>query len=258
MGACLLLERQGQTAKVILNRPESLNSLNGELAERLTSALNELGGDDSIRVIILTGAGRAFCAGGDLDFLSSLKTTRERKNFITAVGNLAQIIISLKKPVIAMVNGVAAGAGANLMLACDIILAAEGARFAQSFVKVGLIPDCGGLYLLPRAVGIHKAKELMFTADLVNAEEALRYGMVNQVYSAEQLAAETAVLAEKIAAAAPEAIAQTKLLLNKRELPLEALLAWEADAQALCLESEDCAEGIAAFRTKRSPVFTGK
>ena len=144
------------------------------------------------------------------------------------------------------------------MLACDLIYAAESARFAQSFVKVGLVPDCGGMYFLPRTVGLHKAKELMFTADLNDAKEAEQLGIINHVLPVEDLVRETEFMAKKLAESAPLAIALTKATLNKTDMELDDVLFAEATAQTLCLGTDDCAEGIAAFKEKRVPNFIGK
>ena len=153
-------------ATITLNRPQSLNSMNDALIDGLHDVLDRIEKDDSVRCIVLTGNGKAFCAGGDLPFLNSISSAAARRKFIAQVGAVAKRITVIEKPFIAMVNGVAAGAGVNLMLACDLVYAVDKARFAQSFAKVGLIPDCGGMYFLPRTIGLHKAKELMFTADL--------------------------------------------------------------------------------------------
>ena len=147
--AVVLYEKIGQIAKITLNRPKALNAMNGELVSTLASRLDDAGNDNDVRVIILTGNGKGFCAGGDLAYLKQLTNVIEARAFITEVGALVKQIQSITKPIIAMVNGVAAGAGFNLALACDIVFASDTARFAQSFVKVGLVPDCGGMYLLP-------------------------------------------------------------------------------------------------------------
>ena len=254
----VLFDRKEKIAWITLNRPQSLNSMNDALVDELHKALDEAACDNGIKTVILTGNGKAFCAGGDLRYLETLKSVSEKKYFIEKVGQLAKKITVMQKPVIAMVNGVAAGAGVNLMLACDLIYAAESARFAQSFVKVGLVPDCGGMYFLPKTVGLHKAKELMFTADLIDAKEAEKLGMINHVLPVEDLVRETEVMAKRLAESAPLAIALTKATLNKTDMELDDVLFAEATAQTLCLGTDDCAEGIAAFKEKRVPNFIGK
>ena len=254
--AVVLYEKIGQIAKITLNRPKALNSMNGELVSTLSARLADAEKDDEVRVIILTGNGKGFCAGGDLAYLKQLTNVIEARKFIVEVGALVKQIQTIAKPVIAMVNGVAAGAGFNLAIACDIVYAADTARFAQSFVKVGLVPDCGGMYLLPKIVGMHKAKELMFTADLINAQTADSLGLLNKVVPAEELEAATIAFAEKLLLSAPIALGMVKQTLNGMEdMTLENWLAHEADMQTICMQTKDHQEGISAFLEKRAPEF---
>lgn len=255
----VLVTRDGGVATVTLNRPEVLNALNRDLVDRLTAALKAAEADPAVRAVILTGSGKAFCAGGDLAFLGALADKVAFRRFIKDVGQLAALIINLEKPVVAMVNGVAAGAGFNLALACDIVIASRAARFAQSFAKVGLVPDCGGMYLLPRLVGPHKAKELMFTADIIDADTALALGLVNRLADPEALAAVAGEFAARLAAAAPIALGCMKKIIGRSfDLDLDAVLEYEADLQTICAATEDYREGVAAFQQKRPPVFSGK
>ena len=175
----VLLTKNAGIATITLNRPAAMNSLNQALTVELAAALADVRQDASVRVVVLTGNGKAFCAGGDLNYLSSLDTPAACRDFINQAGANVEALLNLEKPVIAMVNGVAAGAGFNIALACDLVFCASTVKFAQSFSKVGLVPDCGGLFLLPRLIGLHKAKELMFTADLIDAAQALALGLVN-------------------------------------------------------------------------------
>lgn len=254
----VVVDIQSGVATIRLNRPSAMNSLNDALVRDMTAALNQVQADPAIRAVVLTGNGKAFCAGGDLFFLASLQQLTEARQFIAAAGNMTSLIMSLEKPVIAMVNGVAAGAGFNLALACDIVFCAKSARFAQSFSKVGLVPDCGGMYLLPRVVGRHKAKELMFTADLIDAETALKLGVVNQVVEDAQLEEATYAFANRMAAGAPLALALMKRVLNQSDnYDLATTLEFEADMQALCMQTDDHVEGVTAFKEKRPPVFKG-
>lgn len=254
--AVVLYEKIGQIAKITLNRPKALNAMNGELVSTLAVRLDDAAQDNEVRVIILTGNGKGFCAGGDLAYLKQLTNVIEARAFITEVGALVKQIQSIAKPIIAMVNGVAAGAGFNLALACDIVFAADTARFAQSFVKVGLVPDCGGMYLLPKIIGIHKAKELMFTADLIGAAKADEMGFLNRVIESDNLEAETLAFAEKLLFSAPIALGMVKQMLNGMEdMTLENWLVHEADMQTLCMQTQDHQEGINAFLEKRVPQF---
>ena len=245
-------------ATITMNRPKSLNSMNDALIDGLHEALTKAENDEAVRCIVLTGNGKAFCAGGDLSFLNGLEGTAAKKSFIAKVGAVAKRITVIEKPIIAWINGVTAGAGVNLMLACDLIYASHKAKFGESFAKVALIPDCGGLYFLPRAIGIHKAKELMFTGDLIDAPAAERLGMVNDVIEEEYLKDKVYEMAARLAASAPIAIGLNKKYLNDTGLTLDEVLNIEETTQPLLMGTDDCKEGIAAFYEKRAAVFTGK
>lgn len=249
---------ENNIATITMNRPKSLNSMNDALINGLHSALDKAAIDPEVKCVVLTGNGKAFCAGGDLSFLNGLELAADKKAFIARVGDVAKRLTTIPKPVIAYVNGVTAGAGVNLMLACDLVYAADKARFAESFSKVGLIPDCGGLYFLPKAVGVLKAKELMFTADLIDASTALSLGMLNAIYPEEELKAKVYTMAERLAASAPLSISLIKKYLNDIDLTLDEVLNLEETTQALLMGTDDCKEGIAAFYEKRAPKFTGK
>lgn len=221
MEDAVLFSLKGQVAIITMNRPHSLNSMNEALIDGLHEALTKVEKDPAIKCAVLTGNGKAFCAGGDLPFLETLADTAVKKAFITKVGQVAKRITTIEKPIIAMVNGVTAGAGVNLMLACDLIYAVDTAKFAQSFAKVGLIPDCGGLYFLPKAVGVHKAKELMFTADLIDAATAEKMALVNHIFPAAELEDAVMQMAERLAASAPLAIGLIKKYLNNTAMTLD-------------------------------------
>lgn len=258
MNDAVLYAVENGVATITLNRPTSLNSMNDGLIDGLHACLDQVEKDDNVRAVVLTGNGKAFCAGGDLPFLNSIATNGEKRAFIAKVGNVAKRITTIEKPFIAMINGVTAGAGVNLMLACDLVYATNKAKFAQSFSKVGLIPDCGGLYFLPKCTGVLRAKELMFTADLIDAPTAEKYNMVNHLCDDETLKETTYAMAKRLAESAPLSIALIKKYLNNTALTLDEVLAFEESTQALLMGTEDCKEGIAAFKEKRAPKFIGK
>lgn len=245
-------------ATITMNRPKSLNSMSLDLVEGFIRSLQEAETDSQVRVVVVTGSGRAFSAGGDLKTLDDLHTTEERRQFIVKVGTIVKLIHDMSKPVIAMVNGVAAGAGFNLALACDMAYAADNAKFIQSFVNVGLSPDCGGFYYLAKAVGMAKAKELMLTARPVGAQEAEHLNLVNGVFDQEELEAATMKLAARLAEAAPLAVAMTKKAVNDYSASLEETLTFESLASSSLLGTVDFKEGVTAFAEKRAPRFLGK
>ena len=255
----VLTEKKGNVGWIYLNQPKSLNSITNELAAGALSAIEEMEQDADVRVIVFTGAGRAFCAGGNLQALDALDTEDAAREFVSTVGEVSQALFDCPKPVIGMINGVAAGAGFNLALACDILFAAEGVKFIQSFSNIGLAPDFGGHYFLPRAIGPWLAKKAMFDAAPITAEEGMKLGFVNAVYPAGELQAETEKYAEWLAARAPLALAACKKLINHSgEMTLAEVMEIESINQAQLLMSEDCKEGLAAFAEKRQPVFSGK
>lgn len=246
-------------ATITFDRPRALNALDVPLKQALLAALEAAGRDTAVRAVILTGAGRAFCAGQDLrerlapDAAPLDVEIRERYNPIV------RAIRGAEKPVIAAVNGVAAGAGASLAFACDLRIAAEDASFVLAFGQVGLIPDSGATWFLPRLVGSARAAELAFTGDAISAAEAERVGLVNRVVANERLLDEATALARQLAASAPLALALTKRALNRSaETTLDEALDEEATLQGIAGASADHAEGIAAFVEKRPPRFTGE
>ncbi len=246
---------------ITLNRPEKLNSFVGHMRRDLAEALEHAGSERAVRVVIITGAGRAFCSGGDIEFMAQLMDRRDSEEFARILGAGRRVILAIRqmpKPVIASVNGIAAGAGCNLALACDFRIASTSASFTQSFVKVGLNPDWGGTYFLPRLVTPNKACELFFLGDSISAEEAARLNIVNKVVVPEELEAATLALAERLRAAPPLAIAAGKQAVYQSEAAdLEEMLRFETESQIRCFESDDGHEGIRAFLEKREPHFTG-
>jgi 2-(1,2-epoxy-1,2-dihydrophenyl)acetyl-CoA isomerase len=247
---------------LVMNRPDRLNALNNELAIAVNDALGRLAEELSVSVVVITGAGRAFCAGGDLGALGKghqTGATHELEPLLRAGMQMVLKMRTMPQPVIAAVNGAAAGAGMNIALAADIRIAAEEATFGQNFVKVGLFPDYGGTYFLPQLVGPSKAAELFYTGDMIDAKTALALGLVNQVVPAAQLEATVKTLAQKIARGPSLAIrAVKKALFASEEKELTQALDNEVREQIRCYLSEDCNEGIRAFFEKRLPEFQGK
>jgi enoyl-CoA hydratase/carnithine racemase len=257
----VLESRRDAVATLTLNRPERLNALNGALGQALLDALNSVAEDAAIRAVMLTGAGRGFCAGGDIDVLRKAREREDATEVEALLKTGKQIILAMArmpKPIIAAVNGPAAGAGASLALACDTCVASEQASFTQSFAKIGLFPDFGGTYFLPRLVGPALAMELILTAATVTAADALRIGLVSRVVSHDHLEQETMVLAARLAAAPPIVARGIKQALggDGRE-QLEKALDEEIRWQVACFRSQDCREGLQAFFEKRAPRFQG-
>ncbi|MEO8378531.1 MAG: enoyl-CoA hydratase [Acidobacteriota bacterium] len=258
----MFIERQtdGAVATITLNRPEKLNAFTGTMRQDLLAALRASEEDPDVRVVVITGAGRAFCAGGDVEAMSALQKSGDTDAFrrlLDAGRDVILQIARMSRPVIAAVNGIAAGAGCNLALACDYRLATEQAKFSESFVRIGLHPDWGGTWLLPRLIGRGRALELLLSGRMVDAQEALAIGMIDRL--AEDLPAETLELARTFAAAPPLAAAGIKRALNVSERnELREQLDLETEHQLACFSSSDGAEGIAAFFEKRKPVFKGK
>lgn len=256
----LVSEGDGITT-ITLNRPDKLNAFIGHMRRDLAEALEHAGSDRSARVVIITGAGRAFCSGGDIAFMAELMQRHDSEEFARILGAGRRVITAIRsmtKPVIAAINGPAAGAGFNLALACDLRIASSNATFSQSFVKVGLHPDWGGTYFLPRLVSPNKACEMFFLGDAIDAAEALRLNLVNQVVAPEELETATQQLAERLRAAPPIAIAAAKhAVYLSSGADLEEMLRYETEAQLRCFESDDGHEGVHAFFDKRDPQFTG-
>jgi len=258
----ILLEKQDGVAMVTLNRPEKYNAFAGLMRQEIVEVLDDVAGDREVRVVVITGAGKAFCVGGDVNEFVSGTTqalAQEVSSERHAMCKAALTINTMEKPVIASVNGVAAGGGCNLALSCDIRIASEKARFGQVFVRRGVHPDWGGIYFLPRLVGYAKAAELIFSGEVVGAEEALKIGMVNKVVPHEELAQTTRDFAERIARNAPIPIAFAKRgLQNFSKWDLPQALDYESYVLEVCKQSEDFMEGFSSFLEKREPVFKGK
>lgn len=261
-GPVILESMQDGIATLVMNRPDKLNALNSELSTALNAALERIAQDDSIRVVVLSGAGRAFCSGGDLGAIGRGRERNETHELGPILRSGMQAVLKMRlmpQPVIAAVNGPAAGAGMNIALAADIRIAADGAMFGQNFSRVGLFPDYGGTYFLPQLVGPSVAAEMFYTGEMIDAQTALRLGIVNRVVPAAQLEAEVEALAQKIAQGPPVAIRAVKgALFGSEKEELVKALDHEVEQQMKCFHSEDCSEGIRAFFEKRHPKFQGK
>lgn len=258
-GQDVLVGLDGPVATITLNRPSALNALTIPMKERLLEVLERLGAERAVRAVILTGAGRAFCAGQDLKERLDPSAPSLGEELTRRYNPIVRALRTIPQPVIAAVNGVAAGAGASIAFACDLRIAAEGASFVLAFGRIGLVPDSGATWTLPRLVGAARAAEIALLGDAVSAAEALRIGLVSKVVPGDELAAQAGAMAGRLAAGAPLASALTKEALGAAfERDLDAALAAEAEAQARAGSSRDHLEGLAAFVEKRTPRFTGE
>jgi 2-(1,2-epoxy-1,2-dihydrophenyl)acetyl-CoA isomerase len=254
----LIVDQAGPIGTITLNRPEARNALDSTMRHELLMALDEIEANPTVRVVILTGAGGHFCAGGDVKNMRQRQTASEGRARVELLNRAVLRLVNFPLPTIAMVDGYAVGAGSNLALCCDLIVAADRAKFGELFCKIGLAVDGGGTWLLPRLVGMARAKELIFTGDIIDAADALRIGLVNRVVHAADLASTTRELAEKIAAGPPLALRLDKQSLNRAaSSDLAAALDVEALSQGLAIASDDHREGVAAFFDKRPPKFSG-
>jgi enoyl-CoA hydratase/carnithine racemase len=259
----LLYDTKDAIVTLTLNRPDRLNALGDTLREELYDAIVRTRDDSEARIIVITGAGRGFCSGGDMKAAHEVQEGVRERALLDRVAPIRdKVVLAMRdspKPIIAAVNGPAAGAGMNLALACDMRIASTAARFGQTFVKRGLHVDWGGTYLLPRLVGMAKACELIFTGEMISAEEAYKLGLLNKLVSPEQLMPATYELAHKIAAGPPIAVRLAKrALYHNQNVDLRAALEFETFAQNVCRETEDATEGIRAFVEKRPPRFQGR
>ncbi len=248
----ILVEKQENIALVALNRPNALNAVDMVMREELRTALYQISRDDAVRAVILRGNGRAFCAGGDITTMGTSTPNAGRKRLIN-IHTVYKALMKMDKPVIAAINGHAAGSGLALACACDFRIASTKAKFAASFINVGLVPDCGLFYSLPRLIGVAKAKEMTMLGQTLDAKQALAVGLVNSVVEPEELDAAADDLAKNLAARSPVAIALNKSIMSRSfELDLDAALDYEAYAQDVCMVSDDHKAAVAAFMAKRA------
>ena len=253
----LIVDEADRVVTITMNRPRRKNAANSVMWEELSDVVRALHSADDVRAVILTGAGGDFCSGADV----SGEETRSRHmlHSMRHIGDLCLSLQRLAQPTVAKVRGVAAGAGLNMALACDMVIAAEGARFSEIFARRGLVVDFGGSWLLPRLVGMHRAKELVLLADIIDAAEADRIGLVNRVVPEGELDDTVDAIAARLAAGPPIALAMSKRLLNNSfDVTLEQALDDEGLAQTVTFSTEDVAEAMGAFIDKRDPVFRGR
>ena len=246
---------------ITLDRADKLNAFAGHMRRDLGETLERAASDDDVRVVVLTGAGRAFCAGGDVAAMDEMMRREDADEFARMLGAGRRVVTTIRamvKPVLASINGVASGAGFNLALACDLRIAAESARFSQSFVKVGLHPDWGGTYFLPRIVPANIACEMFFLGDAIDAWRAFSLGLINRVVADDQLEVETRRLAERLRDAPAESVAAAKhAVYMSPHAELDEMLQYETEAQLRCFQTADAREGVRACLEKRRPRFGG-
>lgn len=257
----VIFERVDQVEVITLNRPDKLNALNNDILHALTKRFEELGQDDGARAVVITGEGRGFCTGADLTGGMGRPDAHTPVGMRLSAHSLSRMIrtmVEMEKPVIGAINGDAAGAGCNLALACDLLIASEKARFIQVFVRRGLVADAGGTYFLPRLIGLARAKELMFSGEAVDAARALELGMINRVVPEDALMDEAMELARKLAQGPTRAIGMIKRMLNRSfESDLGTALELEASLQGIAASTADVIEGVTSFLQKRPPDFKG-
>jgi 2-(1,2-epoxy-1,2-dihydrophenyl)acetyl-CoA isomerase len=256
----ILLSIHNQVATITLNRPEVFNSFNREMALLFQNTLDQCQNNNEVRAIVITGNGKAFCAGQDLKEVTDPSLNPGFKKILEEHYNpIVLRIRKINKPIIAAVNGVAAGAGANIALACDIVVASDKAGFIQAFSKIGLVPDSGGTFFLPRLIGFQRASALMMTGDKVNAQEAQQMGMIYKVFPSEEFEEKIKEIAQNLAQMPTQALGFIKEMLNKSQTnTLEQQLDLESKLQIESAQSQDYQEGVNAFVAKRKPKFIGR
>ncbi|MDA9213641.1 enoyl-CoA hydratase-related protein [Bacteroidia bacterium] len=256
---CVLYEKIGSTAHVTLNRPDVFNAFNDEQSYELQSVFKAIKRDKEIRVVVLTGAGKAFCSGQDLKAIANSKNRSLSDSLYKRYNPIIKAMRELPKPIICKLNGVAAGAGASLALACDFIVAHEKASLIEVFVNVGLVPDSGSSYFLPKAISPARAFEMATMAPKIKAQQALEWGLINRVCNDENFNSTISEIAEYYSTAPTKSIGMIKKMLNKAQhSDLDTMLQYEAFCQEIAGKSADYKEGVAAFNEKRKANFTGE
>lgn len=257
----IILEKGEGVGRIILNRPDAMNAMNPEMLRELEIAQKDLMDDGDIRVVIVTGQGRAFCSGADFGLISRLQGLGPKELFqeLRYIQDVITVFETMEKPVIASINGYALGGGMDMVLACDFRIAAKGAKLCEQYINVGLLPDVGGTQRLSRLVGLAKAKEMIFLGDMVDADEAERIGLVNRVVPGEDLEAETRAFALRLAAAPTVAVGLAKKAIHEGlSRDIRSGLEIEAHCQTFAMQTSDAREGLSAVQNKRAPHFLGK
>ena len=255
----ILYEKKEGIGTITLHRPDSMNALNSEVFRELKNILEEIESDDEVAVVIITGSNKFFAAGADLKEVGEISTPLKAHRFIQDAQAVFNMLEDLEKPVIAAVSGLALGGGCELTLACDLRIAAENAVFGQPEIKIGVIPGGGGTQRLPRIVGVTKAKELLYTGDFINAEEAYRVGLINKIVPVASLMDEARKMALKIASQPRNALKYAKMAVNEgMGMDIKSAMAYEARCFEILFSTQDQKEGMRAFIEKRKPVFTDK
>ena len=262
MYEAIIFTTDGPIAIIKLNRPDKLNAFGGPMREEILDVLAKIGADDAVRVVIVTGEGRGFSAGGDIDHLKRLRENNDEEGFRQVLSNgqkITKTMRSLPKPVIAAVNGPCAGAGFSFALGCDIRIASDAASFGASFSRIGLHPDWGGSWFLPKLVGSANACQLIFTGSMISAEEAQRIGLVNRVVPHAELMPTALELATTVAKSAPRVVRLAKeSIYRSLSSDMESAFTREGEVQMECFYSDDFLEGLTAFKEKRRPRFNGR
>ena len=262
----IIFDKEDYIGRITLNRPDRFNALNDKMYDELIEVLDEIDDDEDVRVLIITGAGKAFCAGADVTGDEDSETiidggsVKHVQHYLrTGCQKVTRLIQGIPQPTISMVNGVAVGGGFEIACACDIRIGSEKARFMNAFIKIGLFPDMGGTWLIPRIVGINRALEILYTGDPVDAETAEKIGLLNKMAKAEDLEKETMKMAAKIAAGPPLGMALTKMQVYKgQSMDWDSALEVEAACMTTLINSEDYKNAIQAFRDNKKPTFSGR